>query len=61
MKDLLFAGSHIGGPKLIKEMLKLVAEKNVKVPVNVHPFSEINECLDKMRENAHTGRFVLKW
>eukprot|EP00854_Cymbomonas_tetramitiformis_P008501 gene8501-10098_t len=28
--DLLFAGSHIGGPKKIKEMVDFVAEKKIK-------------------------------
>jgi D-arabinose 1-dehydrogenase-like Zn-dependent alcohol dehydrogenase len=27
MKDLVFTGSHIGGPKEIKEMLQLAADK----------------------------------
>jgi D-arabinose 1-dehydrogenase-like Zn-dependent alcohol dehydrogenase len=60
MKDLVFAGSHIGGPKLIKEMVELVASKDIRCPVSVHPFAEINECLDSMRNNTHDARFVLK-
>jgi len=61
MKDLVFAGSHIGGPKLLKELVDLVVSKNVRIPVHVHPFEEIDQCLDKMRAVDHNGRFVLKW
>jgi len=61
MKDLVFAGSHIGGPKLMKEMVDVVASKGLKLPCSIHPFSEINECLDKMRANKADGRMVLKW
>ncbi|KAK3256428.1 hypothetical protein CYMTET_34438 [Cymbomonas tetramitiformis] len=61
MKDLLFAGSHIGGPKKIKEMVDFVAEKKIKVPVEVYDFKELDACLAKMRSGTQNGRMVMKW
>uniref|UniRef100_A0A7S0R4K1 Enoyl reductase (ER) domain-containing protein n=1 Tax=Pyramimonas obovata TaxID=1411642 RepID=A0A7S0R4K1_9CHLO len=61
LKDLVFAGSHIGGPKEIKEMLQVAADKGVKPMVEVLPFDQINTALDKVRDNSCRFRMVLKW
>lgn len=61
MKDIKISGSHIGGPKLLKELVDFATSNKIRVPVEVVPFSEVNACLEKMRGSTHDGRFVLKW
>ena len=54
------AGSGIGSPKMIKEMIKFAQKHNVYAKVEVLPMSNINEALNKTRMNEARYRIVLE-
>ncbi len=54
------AGSAIGHPGVIREMLGLAARHGVAAKVQVMPMSQVNEALDVTRRNTARYRVVLK-
>ncbi|KAF5712264.1 NADP-dependent alcohol dehydrogenase 6 [Fusarium mundagurra] len=53
------AGSNIGSPAEIKEMLQLVADKNVKPWVEMRPMSEANQAIIDFEAGKPRFRYVL--
>lgn len=53
------AGSLIGSPKEIREMLQLASEKNVKPWVTERPMSEANQAIVDMEDGKARYRYVL--
>jgi D-arabinose 1-dehydrogenase-like Zn-dependent alcohol dehydrogenase len=54
------AGSGIGHPHKIKELLELAAEHNIAAQVQVMEMDEVNEAMDITRQNKARFRVVLK-
>lgn len=54
------AGSGVGHPHKIKELLELAAEHNIAAEVQVMEMSEVNEAVDITRQNQARFRVVLK-
>ncbi len=53
-------GSATGGTKMIKEMLKFASENNVKTKAEIIEMSNLNEGIEKVRNNKARYRVVLK-
>ncbi|KAI9136537.1 putative alcohol dehydrogenase [Paraphysoderma sedebokerense] len=60
MKQLVITGSLIGGRADIEEMLQFAAEKEVKPWIEVKKMDEVNEAIQKVRDNQARYRMVLK-
>lgn len=54
-----FAGSVIGAPRQIEEMMRFAALHNVRAMVEVAPMNDVNQALDKVRKNQVRYRKVL--
>jgi uncharacterized zinc-type alcohol dehydrogenase-like protein len=54
------AGSLIGSPKDIQEMLVLASEKNIVADTQVFPIEKVNEAIAAFREGKPKYRFVLE-
>lgn len=54
------AGSGVGHPYKIKELLELAAEHNIAAQVQIMDMSEVNEAMDITRQNKARFRVVLK-
>lgn len=54
------AGSGVGHPHKIKELLELAAEHNIAAEVEVMDMSKVNEAMDVTRKNKARFRVVLK-
>jgi uncharacterized zinc-type alcohol dehydrogenase-like protein len=54
-----FAGSVIGLPRQIGEMLRFAALHDVRPLVEVVPIEQVNRALDKVRRNQARYRMVL--
>lgn len=54
-----FAGSMIGAPGEIREMLQLAAEKNVQPWVEERPMKDANQAMIDMEEGKARYRYVL--
>ncbi len=52
-------GSEIGGRALIQEMLAFAARKQIAAQTEVMPIAQVNEALDKVRNNTARYRMVL--
>lgn len=60
-KNLVIAGSNIGGSKNIREMLQFVADHPECQPlVETMPMEKINEAIDKVEANAVRFRMVVE-
>jgi alcohol dehydrogenase (NADP+) len=59
MKKVKIAGSLIGSPKEIREMLQLAAEQKVKPWINKRPMSEANQAVVDFEEGKPRYRYVL--
>ncbi|MCB1050764.1 MAG: zinc-binding dehydrogenase, partial [Acidobacteria bacterium] len=55
------AGSVIGNPMDISEMLAFCARSGVRPQIEVLPFAQVNQALDKVRQNQARYRMVLGW
>jgi alcohol dehydrogenase (NADP+) len=60
MNSIKVAGSGIGAPWEIKEMLELAAEKNIKPWVQKRPITEANKAIVDMEEGKARYRYVLE-
>lgn len=54
------AGSGVGHPAKIKELLELAAEHNIAAQVEIMDMDKVNEAMDIVRENSARFRVVLK-
>ena len=59
MKQLVFCGSIIGSPAMIREMLALASEKNILAEITTFPIEKVNEALQGVREGKPLFRYVL--
>lgn len=59
IKNAALAGSHIGSPDGITDMLKFAAEKNVKPWVQKYNMDDINKALKDFNDGKPEFRFVL--
>lgn len=60
MKGISVAGSGIGAPWEIKEMLELAAEKEIKPWVQKRPMSDANNAILDMEAGKARYRYVLE-
>ena len=60
LNGIAIAGSAIGSPKEIKEMLELAQKANVKSWIQVRPMAEVNQAFNDMEEGKARYRYVLK-
>ncbi|KAJ1548133.1 hypothetical protein HK096_004061 [Nowakowskiella sp. JEL0078] len=58
--QIAFAGSHIGPPHMIEEMLNFAVEKNIKTIVEVLPMDKAAEALKKLQTTGAHYRLVLE-
>lgn len=58
LKRIRFEGSLIGSRKEIKEMLEFCVKHGVRPIVEVHPMSQVNEGVQKMRDGKAHYRIV---
>jgi uncharacterized zinc-type alcohol dehydrogenase-like protein len=58
--QLSVCGSLIGGRSAIREMLEFAAHHNIKAKTEVMQMSEVNEAIDKLKDNKARYRIVLK-
>ncbi|KAI5798465.1 chaperonin 10-like protein [Pyronema domesticum] len=58
--NLAIRGSNVGSKVEVEEMLKAVAEKDVKSWVNIMPMSDVKTAIQKMENGEASYRFVLK-
>jgi len=54
------SGSPVGSPGTIAKMLEFAARHHIEPMVEVFPFSQINEAMDKLRNGKPRYRIVLK-
>lgn len=54
-----FAGSFIGSPNGIEEMLALASKENIVANVQVWPIEKINEAIENFRKGNPRYRYVL--
>jgi len=54
------SGSLIGSPALIQEMLQFSAQHGIKAQTETFPMSEVNQALERLRQNEARYRIVLK-
>tara|TARA_B110000881_G_scaffold6790_1_gene5265 strand:- start:1134 stop:2141 length:1008 start_codon:yes stop_codon:yes gene_type:complete len=59
MKRIKISGNPGGSRKMMKEMLKIAAEKNIKPIVEQFKFSDVNKAIKKVKENKIRYRAVL--
>jgi propanol-preferring alcohol dehydrogenase len=59
-KRLVITGSAIGGRKLLRETLEFSADLGIKPLVEIFPFEQVNEVLDRLRKGNINLRAVLK-
>eukprot|EP00029_Vermamoeba_vermiformis_P011410 TRINITY_DN626_c0_g1_i1.p1 TRINITY_DN626_c0_g1~~TRINITY_DN626_c0_g1_i1.p1 ORF type:complete len:348 (-),score=75.36 TRINITY_DN626_c0_g1_i1:42-1085(-) len=59
-KRLKFAGSAIGSPNEIEEMLKLASKDNIVANTQVWPLEKVNEAIAAFREGKPRYRYVLQ-
>ncbi|WWD21445.1 hypothetical protein CI109_105930 [Kwoniella shandongensis] len=59
MNNVHIGGSAIGSPDTIREMLDLVAEKNIQPWISKYPLSKVNEAVPAMVAGKARYRFVL--
>ena len=59
MKRIKISGNPCGSRKMMKEMLKIAAEKNIKPIVEQFKFSDVNKAIKKVKENKIRYRAVL--
>lgn len=59
MSGLKFAGSGIGSPTEIREMLKLAAEKNIHPWIETRPMEEANQAVIDLAAGKPRFRYVL--
>jgi len=59
-KRLKFAGSSIGSPNEIEEMLKLASKENIVANTQIWPFEKVNEAIAAFREGKPRYRYVLQ-
>ncbi|KAH8917950.1 GroES-like protein [Atractiella rhizophila] len=58
-KGIQLAGSQIGAPAEIEEMLKFAAEKDVKAWVQVKPMEQVAQALKEVDEGKPRYRYVM--
>lgn len=59
MGGLKFAGSGIGSPAEIRDMLKLAAEKNIKPWIETRPMEDANQAVLDLVAGKPRFRYVL--
>lgn len=59
LNSINFAGSCIGSPDEIKEMLDLAAEKKLKPLIEERPIEDANEVIVDMKKGLARYRYVL--
>jgi alcohol dehydrogenase (NADP+) len=59
VRNIHLAGSLIGSPATIREMLELAATQNVRSWVQEWPLDKVNEALVAMEEGKPRYRYVL--
>lgn len=59
VKRIKFAGSMVGSPSEIKEMLELAAEKKVHSWIQEVPMKDANKAIVDMEEGKARYRYVL--
>ncbi|KAL1835058.1 hypothetical protein VTK73DRAFT_6354 [Phialemonium thermophilum] len=59
MQRLRIAGSVIGSPKEIRDMLQLVVDKNVRPWIEQRPMSEANQTIVDLQDGKPRYRYVL--
>ncbi|RIL08760.1 MAG: alcohol dehydrogenase [Proteobacteria bacterium] len=55
------SGSPIGGRYEMRSMLNFAARNKIQASVEKHPFSALNEAVDRVRNNRAKYRLVLAW
>lgn len=55
-----FAGSLIGSPNEIEEMLELASKNNIAANVQVWPIDEVNEAIENFRKGNPRYRYALQ-
>lgn len=58
--EIIIEGTNTGSPTTMRTMLHWVKKYNLQFPVQVEPFDNINEVLEKMDSNSHKNRIVLE-
>lgn len=58
-KQRSVSGSPVGSPKTIKRMLDFVVEHNIQPQVEIFPFSEVNQAIEKLHNGEIQFRAVL--
>lgn len=57
--ELSITGSLIGNPKMMREMLAFAQEHNITPMVELMPMSQVNDALERVKENKARYRIVL--
>lgn len=60
-KQITVTGSITGGLQRIRDLLQFAADHKIHPRVEVAPFAEINQMLQKVHDNKVRFRGVLKW
>ncbi|KAI8145723.1 chaperonin 10-like protein [Fennellomyces sp. T-0311] len=59
-RQITFAGSNIGSPKEIREMLEFAAETGVKPWIQKYPMTQAADAVQALRDGKAKYRFVLE-
>ena len=59
MKRIKISGNPGGSRKMMKEMLKIAAEKNIKPIIEKFSFKDVNKAISKVKSNKIRYRAVL--
>jgi len=57
--ELSFNGSLIANPAIMREMLSFAQEHDITPTVELMPMTQVNEALDRVKENKARYRIVL--
>ena len=57
--ELTITGSLIGNPKMMREMLTFAKDHNITPMVELMPMSQVNDALERVKENKARYRIVL--
>ncbi|MCX7810812.1 MAG: NAD(P)-dependent alcohol dehydrogenase [Leptospiraceae bacterium] len=60
LNNKIISGSAIGSPSMIYEMFQFAARHNIQAKTEVFPLENVNEAIQKVKENRVRYRAVLK-
>jgi len=60
LSGIKLGGSGIGSPQVIKEMMQLVADQNIKPWIEKRPMKEANQAIVDLAEGKPRYRYVLE-